>query len=106
MKIYNTLNGESKNFNLLPYFSFFYGKSYGYLNIGWFHICFQFCLVKRDGGTKQAKVSESKWAGGNVECGLCSHKWVAVREIGLNKLECPNCEGDYIQVYTKKSFFV
>lgn len=26
-----------------------------------------------------------------VECDLCSHQWVAVRPLGLEKLECPNC---------------
>lgn len=26
-----------------------------------------------------------------VQCDLCNHKWVAVRPIGLTKLECPNC---------------
>jgi hypothetical protein len=26
-----------------------------------------------------------------VECDLCSHRWVAVRPVGLIKLECPNC---------------
>lgn len=27
----------------------------------------------------------------NVKCDLCSHEWVAVRPLGLEKLECPNC---------------
>lgn len=26
-----------------------------------------------------------------VECDICTHKWVAVRPLGLTKLECPNC---------------
>jgi hypothetical protein len=27
-----------------------------------------------------------------VECSVCKHSWVAVRQKGLQKLECPNCE--------------
>lgn len=27
----------------------------------------------------------------NVKCDLCGHSWVAVRPLGVEKLECPNC---------------
>ena len=26
-----------------------------------------------------------------VRCDLCSYEWIAVRPVGLDKLECPNC---------------
>lgn len=26
-----------------------------------------------------------------VKCDLCNYKWVAVRDEGLERLECPNC---------------
>ena len=26
-----------------------------------------------------------------VSCGVCNHKWVAVRPEGVKQLECPNC---------------
>lgn len=41
---YNTISpkqGDEKNLNILPYFSFFYSSKYLYLNIGWLHVCFQ-----------------------------------------------------------------
>lgn len=45
MKIFNTIkDGEWKNFNVLPFISFFYDGNYCYLNIGWLMICFQFDL--------------------------------------------------------------
>lgn len=48
MRIYNLLKrsdgGSHKNFNLLPYISFYWGDDYTYLNIGWLHITFQFKL--------------------------------------------------------------
>ncbi len=28
-----------------------------------------------------------------VKCSVCNHSWTAVRPKGLQKLECPNCEG-------------
>tara|TARA_R110000787_G_scaffold279312_1_gene389392 strand:- start:194 stop:496 length:303 start_codon:yes stop_codon:yes gene_type:complete len=27
-----------------------------------------------------------------VKCDNCNHKWVAVRPLGIDKLECPKCE--------------
>lgn len=27
-----------------------------------------------------------------VKCDLCSKEWTAVRPLGTEKLECPNCE--------------
>jgi DNA-directed RNA polymerase subunit RPC12/RpoP len=32
-----------------------------------------------------------EWIGSEVECDLCSHKWVAVFLAECERLECPNC---------------
>lgn len=37
-------------------------------------------------------MNEDLWEASLVRCDLCSHEWVAVRPLGLEKLECPNCE--------------
>ncbi len=27
-----------------------------------------------------------------VQCDICTHKWVAIRPVGLTELQCPNCK--------------
>jgi DNA-directed RNA polymerase subunit RPC12/RpoP len=34
---------------------------------------------------------QDKWEVSMVQCDLCSHRWIAVRPKGLDRLECPNC---------------
>lgn len=36
-------------------------------------------------------LTEDEYETSLVRCDLCSHTWVAVRQVGLIKLECPNC---------------
>lgn len=31
------------------------------------------------------------WCGSRVECGVCTHTWVAVYSKNSKKLECPSC---------------
>jgi len=31
------------------------------------------------------------WDGSRVQCDLCSHIWIAVYPLNIDKLECPNC---------------
>ncbi len=59
MKIFNLLSKEDKNFNLFPYVSFFWNDEYCYLNVGWFHICFQFSLKSKKSPT--CVVLKNKW---------------------------------------------
>lgn len=31
------------------------------------------------------------WVSGPVECSICTHEWIAVRPLGTDEVECPNC---------------
>jgi len=45
MNIYDTsksIGGGWKNFNLLPYISFYYDETHCFLNVGWLILCIQF----------------------------------------------------------------
>jgi len=35
--------------------------------------------------------ADTKFEVSSVQCDLCNYRWVAVRNFGLDKLECPNC---------------
>lgn len=37
-------------------------------------------------------IKTTGWVGGEVECDICAHQWVAVRLANATKLECPNCK--------------
>ena len=37
-------------------------------------------------------MKEEKYEVSKVKCDLCSYEWVAVRPLGLTKLECSNCK--------------
>lgn len=39
---------------------------------------------------KSAKHNQ-QWLSGHVQCGICTHEWIAVRPLGTDDLECPNC---------------
>jgi DNA-directed RNA polymerase subunit RPC12/RpoP len=36
-------------------------------------------------------IIEPEHAVSDIECDVCSHKWVAVFPVNTEKLECPNC---------------
>ena len=42
---------------------------------------------------EQEKQNKEPHEVSTVKCDLCGHSWVAVRPLGLHKLECPNCLG-------------
>ena len=37
-------------------------------------------------------MDSNKFEVSQVKCDLCSKEWTAVRPLGTEKLECPNCE--------------
>ena len=37
-------------------------------------------------------MKQEKYEVSQVKCDLCGYEWVAVRPLGLEKLECSNCE--------------
>jgi len=46
---------------------------------------------------------EEKLETSHVKCDLCSYEWVAIRPLGTEKLECPNCNNIVIFENTGKT---
>jgi hypothetical protein len=37
------------------------------------------------------KEIDNSWVGAEVQCDICNHIWIAVFDMNLDYLECPNC---------------
>jgi hypothetical protein len=56
---------------------------------GWFDDFLCPACWEPEGSTEKV---EGDWLAGEVECGGCGYRWVAVRPIDPMLLECPRCK--------------